>query len=52
LKIGFCYFKDDLIEVPDGKIVINLIFSLKENPKYQEQDVNDSNNEGLIFTEP
>jgi len=52
LKIGFCYFKDDLIEVPDGKIVINLIFTLKENPKYQDQDVNDSNNEGLIFTEP
>lgn len=30
LKVGFCYLRDKLIEVPDGKISFNLIFTLKE----------------------
>ena len=30
LKIGYCYLRDNLIEVPDGKVVVNFIFTLKE----------------------
>ncbi len=30
LKIGYCYLRDNLIEVPDGKVVVNFVFTLKE----------------------
>jgi len=43
LKIGFCYFRDKLIEVPDGKVSINLIFTLKE-PKRESPRLQNKNN--------
>ena len=52
LKIGFCYFRDDLIEVPDGKVILNLIFTLKEDEQPEEIDFNDSNNQEIEFSEP
>lgn len=52
LKIGFCYFRDELIEVPDGKIILNLIFTLKEEPQQEEMDFNDPNTQEIYFSEP
>ena len=52
LKIGFCYFRDDLIDVPDGKVILNLIFTLKEEKQPEEIDFNDSNNQEIEFSEP
>ena len=36
IKVGFCYLKDQLIEVPDVKFILNVVFALPEGNDNEE----------------